>query len=319
MRFRDDPTFGSTLDAAAEILGISPTAIEKDYWVTQVLRVLADEFQDDFIFKGGTSLSKGFGIIERFSEDVDVLVLTRDRGRGAVDKVMKTMSLRAAAGIGGAATGVAAETGRHRAYRLSYPATRLATPLIATNVLLEMGCRGGPHPHEPVAIGSLLGTALGDAGVDVTDFEDLTPCVVAVLHPGRTLLEKLAHVHAMALRLDGDEDVVPPARSGRHFYDIYQLLGDARVVDLLSERDEVTQIIASIDAITQQFFGGTQGDLSRPPRGYASSPAFTPGSSVSERLQLSYESTMPDLYFGVGPVPTWTDVLDRVREYAALL
>ena len=93
-RFRDSDEFGPTLDAVAERLGISATAVEKDYWVSEVLRVLVTEFPDDFIFKGGTSLSKCFRIVERFSEDIDVLVLPGDRGRGSVDRLMKLMSPR---------------------------------------------------------------------------------------------------------------------------------------------------------------------------------------------------------------------------------
>lgn len=79
-RFRNTTEFGPTLQAAAESLGISPTAVEKDYWISEVLRVLVAEFPDNFIFKGGTSLSKGYGIVERFSEDIDILVLPGDRG-----------------------------------------------------------------------------------------------------------------------------------------------------------------------------------------------------------------------------------------------
>ena len=67
--------FGPTLDAAAERLRISPTAVQKDYWVSEMLRGLGRDFEGDFIFKGGTSLSKGFRVVERFSEDIDVLVL----------------------------------------------------------------------------------------------------------------------------------------------------------------------------------------------------------------------------------------------------
>jgi predicted nucleotidyltransferase component of viral defense system len=90
-RFRDSKEFGPTLDAASERLGISATAIEKDYWVSEVLRVLGRDFGGDFIFKGGTSLSKAYRIVERFSEDIDVLVLPGDRGRGTTDKMMKQM------------------------------------------------------------------------------------------------------------------------------------------------------------------------------------------------------------------------------------
>jgi hypothetical protein len=55
--FRDSEEFGPTLDAAAERLGISATAVEKDHWVSEVLRVLARDFGGDFISKGGTSLN----------------------------------------------------------------------------------------------------------------------------------------------------------------------------------------------------------------------------------------------------------------------
>ena len=69
-RFRDSAEFAPTIDAAAARLGISPAAVEKDYWVSEALRALASGYGDDFVFKGGTSLSKGYRIIERFSEDI---------------------------------------------------------------------------------------------------------------------------------------------------------------------------------------------------------------------------------------------------------
>jgi len=317
--FRDTTEFAPTIDAAAERLGISPTAVEKDYWVSEVLRVLVAQFPDDFIFKGGTSLSKGYGIVARFSEDIDVLVLPGDRGRGSVDKLMKEMGAAAASGVSGEAVSAGAETGRHRAYSVSYPATRPPTDLIGTSVLLEMGVRGGSHPHEPVFIGSLLGDVLSDAGTDLGEFEDLAPLEMQVLHPARTLLEKLVHIHDLALRLSADGALRPPARSGRHFYDVHQLLGDDRVLDLLRDRAQVMDVIASIDDITQRFFGGSEGESARPSEGFASSPAFDPATSASARLQESYESTMPELYFGSEPLPTWGAICERVSEHAALL
>jgi predicted nucleotidyltransferase component of viral defense system len=73
---RDDDGFDVAIGRAAEALGgLDPSFVEKDYWVTQVLRALHTEYPGGFLFKGGTSLSKGYGIIERFSEDVDILVV----------------------------------------------------------------------------------------------------------------------------------------------------------------------------------------------------------------------------------------------------
>lgn len=61
------------IDEAAARLGLSPVIIEKDFWVCWLLSLLfGATFRDAIVFKGGTSLSKIFGVIERFSEDIDL-------------------------------------------------------------------------------------------------------------------------------------------------------------------------------------------------------------------------------------------------------
>lgn len=320
IRFRDSNEFGPTLDATAERLDITATAVEKDYWVSEVLRVLAREFAQDFIFKGGTSLSKGYRIVERFSEDVDILVLPGERGRGATDKLMKQIGATAAAGIGGDASVVGgSETGRHRSYEVAYPATREATALVRASLLLEMGVRGGHHPHEAVSISCLLGDVLEAAGTDLSEFEDLEPFEVAVLHPGRTLLEKLVHIHAVAQELAVDASHLPARRTGRHFYDVFRLLGDVRVLALLADREQVKQVIDSIEQITREHFGGSHDTELRPASGFAASSAFDIGDDVSLRLRATYDATMPELYFGADPLPAWEAICGRVAELRELL
>lgn len=64
-------------------LGIAPAFIEKDYYVVELLKIL-NEFQTDkfnVFFSGGTSLSKGYGLINRFSEDIDFMVSSQDDER----------------------------------------------------------------------------------------------------------------------------------------------------------------------------------------------------------------------------------------------
>lgn len=318
--FRYSEEFGPTLDAAAERRGISATAVEKDYWVSEVLRVLARDFGGDFIFKGGTSLSKGYRIVERFSEDIDILVLPGGRGRGTTDRLMKDMGQAAAAGIGGQATpSGGSETGRHRSYEVGYPATRGPTALFRTSVLLEMGIRGGQHPHEPAAISCLLGDVLKGAGANLSEFADFEPFEVAVLHPGRTLLEKLVHIHALARRLGAEATRPADSRDGRHFYDVYLLLGDDRVRGLLADHDQARQVMASIEEITRTYFDTSGATEFRPADGFAASPAFDPGTDVSRRLRGAYEATMPELYFGVAPLPTWDEICRRVAEARRLL
>ena len=63
------------LDAVSRELHLSPVAIEKDWWVIIVLKALSMTSISHLLnFKGGTSLSKGFGLIERFSEDIDLSI-----------------------------------------------------------------------------------------------------------------------------------------------------------------------------------------------------------------------------------------------------
>lgn len=72
----DRNSFSAAIQAASDKLEILPVFIEKDYWITIVLKRLSEsKFSDRVVFKGGTSLSKGYKLIDRFSEDIDIAVL----------------------------------------------------------------------------------------------------------------------------------------------------------------------------------------------------------------------------------------------------
>ncbi len=68
---KDIEMFRDIIEQTAEQSGRTPTVIEKDYYVTLILKILAEKL-DSCVFKGGTSLSKGFHVINRFSEDIDI-------------------------------------------------------------------------------------------------------------------------------------------------------------------------------------------------------------------------------------------------------
>ncbi len=312
--FRNQAIFQPTIEAAGERLGISATAVEKDYWVSQALRVLGDEFPDDFVFKGGTSLSKGYGLIERFSEDIDLLIMVGSRGRGAVDRLMKDMG--AVVGRTSAATPVSqhAERGKHRTYRIGYPTERAQTTAIEPSVLLEMGVRGGAQPSRRVEIRTMLGDVLTDAGTDVSGFADLERFAVNVLHPGRTLLEKLYAIHAEANRLEADPAKTATPRIGRHFYDVSRLLANDEVASFLADDTTVGMVLEEIEQVSREHFSAvTSGEL-RPQGGFRHSPAFDPSSDVADGLRVAYESDMEDLYYGKAPHPMWEQICRQVTS-----
>ncbi len=146
----------------------------------------------------------------------------------------------------------------------------------------------------------------------------MQPLQLALLHPGRTLLEKLVLIHALAQRLTAGTGGSIERRSCRHFYDVYQLLGDRRVLDLRADLDQTEQVMRSVEEINRTFFRG-EGIEVRPAGGFAKCPAFDATNGISTRLRAAYESTMPELYFGAAPLPTWEEVCGRVTEHQSLL
>jgi len=68
---RDRETFKDIIEQAADSSGRTPAVVEKDYYVTLILKLLSEQLSQ-CVFKGGTSLSKGFHVIDRFSEDIDI-------------------------------------------------------------------------------------------------------------------------------------------------------------------------------------------------------------------------------------------------------
>jgi predicted nucleotidyltransferase component of viral defense system len=77
----DDKIFKELIKLTAIELKINRPFVEKDYWITLVLSRLAkSKYVDESVFKGGTSLSKGYNLIERFSEDVDIAIIN-DKGK----------------------------------------------------------------------------------------------------------------------------------------------------------------------------------------------------------------------------------------------
>src|ERR1700741_4170729 len=69
--------FREAIEASAQHFGMRPIFIEKDYWVTYVLKNLSNsKYRNQVVFKGGTSLSKAYGCIKRFSEDIDLAIVS---------------------------------------------------------------------------------------------------------------------------------------------------------------------------------------------------------------------------------------------------
>jgi hypothetical protein len=314
----DDPEiFKATVATAAEQLGVQQIAVEKDYWVCEVLRAIVGAHRDEVVFKGGTSLEK-LRIVQRFSEDLDLLVVGNYGSKNAAKRAMKAMLAAAASTIGGKCTdeesGGNLGTLRRKAY-LELPLERgeqsvgLADP---TAVLIELGQSGGPNPSLDGTVESLLARALH--GAVKGDWDDLRPFAVTILHPGRTLLEKLLRVNNFVVDPARRDTPHGLPRIGRQFYDIWALLPEPSVTELLADKAQVGAILQSIFEVSEQF----SPDHPVPSGGFAASDAFSSDGEFAEGLRRQHDIAMRDLYYGSDP-PTFDDVIERVHACAELL
>lgn len=145
-RLRDDlDALEVAAAAVAETTGTPAAHVEKDFWLPEALRGVArtaEVLGVPIYFKGGTSLSKVFGLIRRFSEDVDILaVLRHDDSAGARHKALKALCAGAAAatGLDGQPVGDKSSKGEKRAVTLAYPNRQGLRPLRHEGVLVKSG------------------------------------------------------------------------------------------------------------------------------------------------------------------------------------
>lgn len=303
MRLREHPDDLAVLvGRAADERGLPAPYVEKDFWVTEVLRAASQSREVampdgakapvTFIFKGGTSLSRVFGIVDRFSEDVDLLaVLPPEASLNARHKVLKQVDADVTAHLGLPKSDVrvgASTTGVKRYTTYLYPTGESADSL-KEGVLLELGSRGGTHPHSQHSFRSIVADfAVTELGESDDAWDEFVPFSVEVLAPERTLLEKVSAVHDAAAR----NDTAALLKHGRHFYDIDRLLSTTSVTTALSALgpDGLKDLIADIDDHSEAAgFTWTP----RPAGGYADSPAFDPTHASHEAIVTGYRNAQP--------------------------
>lgn len=312
------------ISQVARASGIPEAFVEKDFWATEVLRAATasdtiplpdgSDSRADIVFKGGTSLSRVFRIIDRFSEDIDLLVgFPGGVSTGARDRFLKSVEARVAEHLALDSGKLLASTkGVKRNVEYPYPAEHSA-PALRRGVLLEMGSRGGRHPLERMDEYRSIAAnyAVQQLSVSETEFEEFQPFQVKVLAPERTLLEKLAAVHHAAT-ISAQAALTA---GGRHYYDIARLLQTQRVVDSLAALGAagVGALAQDIDSHSKQAGWGC---TPRPDSGYADSPAFDTGHPSHAAALRGYEAARELV---IGEVPSLDSVYRLVASRRELL
>ncbi len=93
----DKKLFQEAIQATAQHIGIPEVYVEKDYWVSLVLlEIFSSDISDLVVFKGGTCLSKCHNLIQRFSEDIDLVIIPvkgEATNHGCLSRIFQTNGL----------------------------------------------------------------------------------------------------------------------------------------------------------------------------------------------------------------------------------
>ena len=306
------------VDLAAIALGITPELIEKDFWVTEALRVIASRKAPQIIFKGGTSLSKGFDLIRRMSEDIDILLYDTKAGSGkeresALRSLTKDVAVHL--GITPIVPPEREEFGRKLCSRFVYTEKTLA--IGSSGVLLELSYRGHSEPSVRLLLRSYIAEyAITRDDAKTLDYEELEGFELNLLAPERTLMEKIFALHVAASNVDDVRSAEELRRMARYYYDVKLLLDDDGVrAGILKLGDMETY---SRTELLQAGIGQPFSGPARPPIGYAGSPAFDSRPEIMAIIADPYDAAMRFVFNGAAQ-PTLVECLETVSRYRTLL
>lgn len=319
MKLFQHTDFEQVILQAAEHLrphGLRPALIEKDYYVTEALRIIAGN-GDKVIFKGGTSLAKGWNLIQRFSEDIDIFLdpaaFDPALGKRGIDRELKALREAIAAHDGLAFVPEESQTigGFGRNDRFSYKQRFGGPGEVADRVLVEAGTASGREPTVMIELRSYLSEFLQDRKISL-GAEDEMPFPMRLLHFRRTFVEKMFAIHGKVeiLKRDGR----PLGSYARHYYDLFQLAGQEAVITMIKS-DEYTAIKMDYDTISRAHF---ERSYFRPDQmSFANSDALFPPGDLAKKIGAEYEDQCKLLCYGL--YPSWQEIQGRLLALRELL
>lgn len=277
-------------------LGVKQIFIEKDYWISRSLKLLSLSGDAELaVFKGGTSLSKAYGLGARFSEDIDIAITTdRQRTDNQTKTLVSRISHIMADGLDEVEMPDTRKFSKYRKVYYAYPMLQSSSALSSIKpglIQLEVVSFANPYPYRKVRMGSMLTDFLLQSGRSDLVYEyGMDTFEVNVLDLKRTAAEKLVSLlrHSLA------DDYVPELRAKiRHFYDLHFLWRNEDCKEyLLSKefRDDFQELFAEDQARFNEPNGWQN-------RTIAESPLITNTNVVWEELKSVYEQELPELAY----------------------
>lgn len=321
---------------ASARLGTAVQNIEKDFWVCWTLDALFNGLKAGgprLLFKGGTSLSKAFGLIARFSEDIDITVFRDDLGQGAeitdldalsgkkcrarLDAIRDACQTYIAGPLTAQFTHLAASVIPEERFRLEpdpddkdgqsllfwYPAVTATTgDYIRSAVKIEAGAKSALDPHVAASVTPYVTQDLPDLDLTVTN--------VITVKPERTFWDKVMILHGLRQWHDRRGELRHGGqRVSRHYYDVHQLMQAPSATAWQVDHE------LAIDCAhhARLFFGSADLGLDIAVPGTFT---LTPSPVMREALEKDYEA-MAGMVFG--DVPPLDAVLRSAEHFEQIV
>lgn len=247
------------LNQATELTGLPSVAIEKDWWVTLALNAsFSLPYSKNIVFKGGTSLSKGWNLIERFSEDIDLAIDRKFFGfDGDISKTqIKNLRKQSCEFI--STTFLADLTKTLTEWKAIDECKLIAQPVkdsdkdpqvieihynsvidtseyLPQRVLIEVSSRSLMEPIEEREINSILSENFPQQSFATVPF------AIPTVLPQRTFLEKIFLLHE---EFSQNTEKIRIDRLSRHLYDLEKLMDTGHGIEALKNTDLYSNIIA---------------------------------------------------------------------------
>lgn len=303
--------------------GIPASAVEKDWWVVQTLAlIMGMDVSKHLVFKGGTSLSKGWNLIERFSEDIDMALdrnfLDFSSGNLSVKKVKK---LRKAsrkyitetlfpeleqkfkvAGYNDVTLGLVESDDPNPEpiqIEIEYPKVAGEVTYTKRGISLEIGSRSLREPYTNKKISSLVKEKYPDQ-----PFAD-HPVDVPTVNPERTFLEKIFLLHEEFQKL---KDKIRVDRLSRHLYDIEKLMDTEYADKALTDQKLYNDIVNHRRVFSK--IGNIDYDLHKP-----NTINPIPPEVVKEDWKKDYQSMTEEMIYG--KVLSFEELINRIKDLKA--
>jgi len=306
----------------AEKTGMAPYAVEKDWWVVQTLAIIFEMgIGAHLVFKGGTSLSKAWRLIDRFSEDIDLAVnrnflgFDGDLSRGQISNLRKAANTYVSDVFYPALMAkfkekglvevrfqiVEAETTDQdpRIIEVYYPNVIPTPGYIQPRVQIEIGCRSLREPFTDKSFSSLVDEHYPAAAFTQASIN------IPVVNPERTLLEKIFLLHEEFQR---PAEKIRVDRLSRHLYDIYQL-SKTEFADKAFENPALYETIVN-HRYKFTRVGGVDYNLHQPKH---INPI--PIADLLEAWKKDYATMQEQMIYGDSP--SFDEMLASIKEFVA--